>query len=57
LRFDEEQSEEERGLKKWVVLRFNEDDSKMGDFELENLGREDEGEGDREEDKLISMAS
>jgi hypothetical protein len=29
----------------------------MGDFELENLGREDEGEGDREEDKLISMAS
>jgi hypothetical protein len=40
-----------------VVLRFNEDDSKMGDFELENLGREDEGEGDREEDKLISMAS
>jgi hypothetical protein len=40
-----------------VVLRFKEDDSKMGDFELENLGREDEGEGDREEDKLISMAS
>lgn len=44
-----------------MVLRFNEDDSKMGDFELENLGREDEGEGegegDREEDKLISMAS
>lgn len=40
-----------------MVWRFNEDDSKMGDFELENLGREDEGEGDREEDKLISMAS
>lgn len=40
-----------------MVLRFNEDDSKMGDFELENLGREDEGEGDRQEDKLISMAS
>lgn len=40
-----------------MVLRFNEDDSKMGDFELENLGREEEGEGDRDEDKLISMAS
>ena len=45
-------------MKKWVVLGFNEDESKMGDFELENLGREDEGEGNREEeDKLISMAS
>lgn len=41
-----------------MVLGFNEDDSKMGNFELENLGREAEGEGNREEeDKLISMAS
>jgi hypothetical protein len=37
-----------------LVLDFKEGGSKTGDFELENLGREDEG-GRGEEEKFMSM--